>query len=118
MSKHTLTLNNGGIHQLAQVLGAPGLLTEPADLYRAGQFLEEHLTELPKAEDLPKDADQITATKLVYGWQRKGEHKLEVSERLRDTAKKAIQAAASKGGLAPGPGLTSMLNAFGLAPEA
>ncbi len=111
---HTLTLNNGAVHQFAQILGAPGLLTEPADLYRAGQVLEEQLLELPALPDLPKGADEMAGTKLVREWQRAGAHRIELSERQRETGKKAVQAACGKGVLPPGPGSLRLLTEFGL----
>lgn len=120
MSKsHTLTLNNGAVYQLAQILGAPGFLTEAADLYRAGEVLETQLLDLPAPpEQIAKGTDDLTAEKQVRAWQRKGENKIELSERQRDTAKKAVQACIGKGTLPPGAGSLCLLRELGLAPEA
>lgn len=111
---HTLTINNGAIHHLAQVLAIPGLLTEPADLYRAGQILEEHLVELPKPAELAKGTDEINVTITVRKWQRDGQHVLTLTERQRDTAKKAVKASCEKGQMPPGPALTCLLVELGL----
>lgn len=119
MSKlHTLTLNNGAMHQLAQILGAPGFLTEPADVYRAGELLETQFMELPKPEEIPAGTDSLAAEKQVRAWQRAGSHKVEATERQRDTAKKAVQACIGKGNLPAGPGSLCLLRELGLAPEA
>lgn len=114
--QHTLTLNNGAIHHLAQFLAAPGALTDPADLYRAGAILEEKLADLPKPEELPKDVDQLKAVELVRAWQRKGEHVIELTEKQRDTCKKAVQEVIKKG-VGAGPAMLCLLKQLGLSPE-
>lgn len=111
---HTLNLNNGAIHHLAQVLAIPGLLTDPADLFRAGQILEEHLIELPKPAEFAKGTDEINAVQVVRKWQRVGAHIITLSERQRETAKKATKAACEKGNMPPGPALTCLLIELGL----
>lgn len=114
---HTLSLNNGAVHQLAQILGAPGLLTEPADLFRAGQILEESLLDLPAPPELAKGIDELAAVKQSRDWQRAGEHCIDLTERQRETAKKALQAACGKGVLPPGPGSLRLLTQLGLGAE-
>ena len=118
MTTHTLTLNNGALHNLAQLLAVAGLLTETADLYRAGQMLEECLPlDLPKPPEPDASLDQLAATKHVVNWTRAGKHVVTLSERQRDTAKKAVQAAVAKGMLPGGPSSLCLLRELGLAPE-
>lgn len=115
MSKsHTLTLNNGAIHHLSQVLGSPGLLTDPADLFRAGQIIEEKLMDLPKPDEIPKGTDGLAAEGMIRKWQRDGANVVELSERHRDTAKKAVKAACEKGNIPPGPASMCLLFELGL----
>lgn len=113
---HKLTLNNGAIHHLAQFLAVPGALTDPADLYRAGMVLEEKLSDLPKPDEIPEGTDQLKAVDLVRAWQRKGEHVIELTEKQRDTCKKAVQEVIKKG-VGASPAIVCLLKQLGLAPE-
>jgi hypothetical protein len=113
---HSLTLNNGAIHHLAQFLATPGALTDAADLFRAGQLLEEQLAELPTPEEIPAGTEHFEAVKLVRSWQRLGENIVEVTERQRETCKKAANEIIKKG-IGAGPGVNCLLKQLGLAPE-
>ena len=116
MAMHALTLNNGAIHHLAQFLATPGVLTESADLFRAGQLLEEKLAELPMPEKIPDGTDHFDANKRVRAWQRSGSNIVEVTERQRETCKKAMTEIIKKG-IPAGPGVNCLLKQLGLAPE-
>jgi hypothetical protein len=112
---HTLTLSNGAFNQLAQILGVPGLLTEPADLYRAGKIAEEHLLELPDGPSV--DQKDPASGKAFIAWARSGSHEVVISEKERETAKKAVTAAVAKGMVPAGPASMCLLRELGLAPE-
>ena len=116
MATHSLTLNFGGVHHLAQILATPGLLTDVGDLYRAGEILEEKLTDLPKPAEFREKVDQLEGEKIIRAWQRSSEFVLELSERQRDTCKKALSEIIKKG-IGAGPAANCLIKQFGLAPE-
>lgn len=112
---HTLNLNKGARAQLSQILGAPGLLTETADVYRAGKISEDHFLDVdmgPKVD--PSDKESVKASGV---WQRELAEPITISERERDTAKKAVTAAIGKGIVFAGPASLCLLRELGLAPE-
>jgi hypothetical protein len=114
--KHSITLNNGAMHHLASFLATPGALTDAADLYRAGQMLEDYFSDLPMPPEHNKNTDEITAVKNVRAWQKQGAFVFELSERKRETCKKAIQHVIGKG-VGSGPAMVCLLKQFGLALE-
>ena len=87
---------------------------DPADLFRAGQIIEEKLMDLPKPDEIPKGTDGLAAEGMIRKWQRDGANVVELSERHRDTAKKAVKAACEKGNIPPGPASMCLLFELGL----
>ena len=116
---HSITLNNGGMHRLAMVLGMPGVLTKPGEVFTAGVILETHLLDLPETGKLPEEVqhDQIKATAHMRKWERDGAHSFELTERQREVAKVAVRSGVERGVLAGGAGTLCLMRALGLNPE-
>lgn len=113
------TLNNGALVLLAQLFGAPGLLTDAKDLRHTSDVAEmSPLLDLPKIPEFPAEmTNDFDRVKHVRAWQRAGEHVLELKTSQRDACRKLIKAGAEKGGMHPGPGSSCLLREFGVGDE-
>lgn len=103
---HILKLDNGAVEALKMTLGAPGWYDDPATAYRAGQILE--MPELDLVAPPVAEAAEL--------W-RKVPLTIELSERLRATAKKCIEAYLKKGQLGINRHSMALMRELGLAPE-
>jgi len=110
MAKHSIKLTNGAAHLLSNLCSAPGMLTDPAQLFRVGEFAENHLTELAPE---PKDVTQAEAK----AWNRFVQPPVEISERVRDALKELVRVAISKGAIGGHPSVMALMRELGLAPE-
>jgi hypothetical protein len=113
------TLNNGALIMLAQLLNAPGLLTDAKDLRHAGDVAEmEPFLELPKIPDFPEgtktDLDRMAH---VRTWQRTGEHRLPLKAAQREAIRKLVKTAMEKGAGSAGPDTRCLLREFGVGDE-
>ena len=104
--KHTISLTQGAADALRHLIGAPGLLTDPGQLYRVGEFSETHLVDL----DVPEKPERA--------WQKTQMPAIEISERTRDALKALVQAAITKGALSGHASVVVLIREFGLAPDA
>jgi hypothetical protein len=125
---HTLNLTRGAAHLLSQLGGQPGLITEPAILFRFAQFAEDNLSDLSEAPRQPLVANpqQPTEDDLVALRAFSDTHKAwadeplvveGVKENAREALKSAVRAAITKGFLPSAKHSMVLLRELGLAPE-
>ncbi len=103
---HALNLTNGAIEALKQTLGSPGWYDTPSLAYRAGQILE-----MPEFDITAPPIEEAAAL-----W-RKQPVTISLSEKLRDTAKKCIEAYLKKGSFSITKDAMVLMRELGLAPE-
>lgn len=114
------TLNNGALIMLAQLLNAPGLLTDGKDLRHAGDVAEmPPFLDLPKIPPFPEglDTNSLEALAHVRAFQRAGAHDLPTRQGQHDAIRKLLKAAAEKGGMRPGPDTSCLLREFSVGDE-
>lgn len=115
MSVYKVILNNGAMRSLSTWLGN-GNLTDQGDVYRASYMIATQLAVLPDMMKIPEGTLNTEVEVLYRAWQKEGLHEFELSERERDTCKKAIIKAIEKG-ISAGPATLNLMMAFGLTPD-
>jgi len=113
------TLNHGALIMLAQLLNAPGLLTDAKDLRHASDVAElPPFLELPKIPDFPEDLKgDLDRLGYVRKWQRDGTHVLELKSAQRESIRKLLKVAMEKGAGRAGPDTACLLREFGVGDE-
>lgn len=117
MTTTALHLTTGAADLLGQIAAAPGLLTKATDLYRVGQFAEDHLSDLPDrpARDERTEKEWIEALKA---WERTTLAAIEAKPATVESLRTLVRAAVEKGSLPARPATTVLLRALGMVEDA
>ncbi len=101
---HTLKLTNGAATLLCAILSHPESLTTLKDKFAAGVLIESTFSdhEAPPKENLEQ-------------WTKADWREIEITETQRDASKTAVKWAVTKGIVAAGPHLNSLISQLGLA---
>jgi hypothetical protein len=112
--EHTITLTQGGVRGLSQMLTSPQWLKDDPDAMvlslRACTLVEDILPDLGEMPEFKKDADAIA-------WESVTAPSFKLSEKHRETCKKALTHFIKGGSIPNGKTKRALILQFGLATE-
>lgn len=115
-TSHKITLPQLAVACLRDNLEIPGWATLISDQGIACKLLDTVIPEVPQPEEIKKARTQTSAREANTTWCNEPKE-FEITDRQRDTVRKALKFHLERGSLPPGRYTFAVLKAFGLSSE-